>query len=180
MSPLIAWMPGIWELAIALVVVILVWHAKYRSNTTQAERSRHIRQAGAVAGAGMRLAGIDPRAAKPRTGTPGWYLPAGVISLIPATLGFLASAAVAGKGDLLFGLFAGLLNPLVFVGLPLGIYWLLQHAKSAQPCAPSPPTSPEESNPKLMACPDCGRHVSRLATTCPNCGRPLAADKPVD
>ncbi len=30
-------------------------------------------------------------------------------------------------------------------------------------------------NPNLFPCPDCGRHVSRLATSCPNCGRPLAS-----
>ena len=30
-------------------------------------------------------------------------------------------------------------------------------------------------NPDLFPCPDCGRHVSRLAASCPNCGRPLAS-----
>lgn len=116
----------------------------------------------------------------PNLQCPGWLLPAGVVSLVLAVLGFLASAATGGKGNLFAGLLAGVLNPLFFVGLPLGIYWLWQHAKSAQPCSPSPPTSPGESNPKLTACPDCGRHVSRLAAMCPHCGRPLAADKPVD
>lgn len=111
---------------------------------------------------------------------PGWFLPAGVVSIVLAVLGFLASAATGGKGDLFFGLFAGALNPLFFVGLPLGIYWLWQHAKSAPSYSPSPPTSPEESNPKLTHCPDCGQHVSRLATTCPHCGRPLTPEKPVD
>ena len=32
------------------------------------------------------------------------------------------------------------------------------------------------ANPNLFPCPDCGRHVSRLAKSCPNCGRPLASD----
>jgi predicted RNA-binding Zn-ribbon protein involved in translation (DUF1610 family) len=32
------------------------------------------------------------------------------------------------------------------------------------------------ANPTLFPCPDCGRHVSRLATSCPNCGRPLASN----
>lgn len=31
------------------------------------------------------------------------------------------------------------------------------------------------ANPNLFPCPDCGRHVSRLAAFCPNCGRPLAS-----
>jgi uncharacterized membrane protein len=31
------------------------------------------------------------------------------------------------------------------------------------------------ANPNLFPCPDCGRHVSRLAASCPNCGRPLAS-----
>jgi predicted amidophosphoribosyltransferase len=32
------------------------------------------------------------------------------------------------------------------------------------------------ANPNLFPCPDCGRHVSRLAKSCPNCGRPLASE----
>jgi predicted amidophosphoribosyltransferase len=28
----------------------------------------------------------------------------------------------------------------------------------------------------LIPCPDCGRHVSRLAKSCPNCGRPFSAE----
>ena len=30
-------------------------------------------------------------------------------------------------------------------------------------------------SPNLFPCPDCGRHVSRLAASCPNCGRPLTS-----
>lgn len=111
---------------------------------------------------------------------PGWFLPAGVVAIVSAILGFLASAAVAGKGNLFAGLFAGVLNPLFFVGLPLGVYWLWQHGKSLPAHSPSPVTPPEEHNPKLTHCPDCGRHVSRLAATCPHCGRPLAPQKTVD
>jgi hypothetical protein len=37
----------------------------------------------------------------------------------------------------------------------------------------TPPALP--ANGSLYPCPDCGRHVSRLAVTCPQCGRPLAA-----
>ncbi len=29
---------------------------------------------------------------------------------------------------------------------------------------------------RLIACPDCGRMVSRLAATCPQCGRPMGPD----
>jgi len=27
------------------------------------------------------------------------------------------------------------------------------------------------TNPNLIKCPDCGRHISRVAASCPNCGR---------
>ena len=36
-----------------------------------------------------------------------------------------------------------------------------------------PEIVPEQPSPNLYPCPDCGRQVSRLATTCPQCGRPL-------
>lgn len=32
------------------------------------------------------------------------------------------------------------------------------------------------ANPNLFPCPDCGRHVSRLAKSCPNCGRPFSSE----
>jgi len=32
------------------------------------------------------------------------------------------------------------------------------------------------TNPNLFPCPDCGRHVSRLAKSCPNCGRPFSSE----
>jgi len=32
------------------------------------------------------------------------------------------------------------------------------------------------ANPNLFPCPDCGRHVSRLAKSCPNCGRPFLSE----
>jgi hypothetical protein len=46
-----------------------------------------------------------------------WMRPASVIAVITAVAGFVASYNVGG------GWIAGLLNPLFFVGLPLGIYW---------------------------------------------------------
>ena len=108
--------------------------------------------------------------------TPGWYLPAGVIAVITALLAFFASAAVGGGGDAFGSILAGLLNPLFFVGMPLGVYWLSRYANRL-PVASNPPTvvqpPSEENNPKLTHCPDCGKHVSRLAVACPHCGRPL-------
>lgn len=38
---------------------------------------------------------------------------------------------------------------------------------------PSPPPIDPATNPRLFPCPDCGRYVSRLASSCPQCGRPL-------
>ena len=32
------------------------------------------------------------------------------------------------------------------------------------------------TDPDLFPCPDCGRHVSRLAKSCPNCGRPFSSE----
>ena len=34
----------------------------------------------------------------------------------------------------------------------------------------------DSANPNLFPCPDCGRHVSRLAKSCPNCGRPFSSE----
>lgn len=53
-----------------------------------------------------------------------WKRPAGIVALTLGVLGFLASAIVQGRGDFGVGLMAGLLNPLFFVGVPLGVYWL--------------------------------------------------------
>lgn len=114
------------------------------------------------------------RRGKKTNEAPAWFLPAGVIALILGVLGFLGSAAVGGGGSAEGSLLAGLTNPLFFIGLPLGIYWLYQTRR--QGVNPSRRTSPDEANPKLTHCPDCGRHVSRLATNCPHCGRPLTLE----
>jgi len=50
--------------------------------------------------------------------------------------------------------------------------------KPPQASHPPQPPPPPSSNPKLAPCPDCGRHVSRLAQSCPQCGRPLSQEKP--
>lgn len=55
---------------------------------------------------------------------PGWMKPAGFVAVGFGVLSFLASAAVGGGGGLAGALLAGALNPLFFVGVPLGIYWL--------------------------------------------------------
>ena len=135
----------------------------------------------------------EPRAASDATKTippvleksiPRWFIPAGCVSLIVGLLAFCASAAVgggAGPGDspgvrMLTGLVAGALNPLFFVGFPLGMYWLIRGSR--RPSKPFPITKSVEDNPKLTHCPDCGGHVSRLAATCPHCGRPLTPETP--
>ena len=76
----------------------------------------------------------------------------------------------------LFALFMPGPLELIIVGLmclgALGGIVLLVVLLSAKK---SPGATP---NPNLYPCPDCGRHVSRLATTCPQCGRPLAPEGP--
>jgi len=153
----------------------------------------------------------------------------GITSIVVGLLSFCASAGLHGGGTPEGSLVAGLLNPLFFVGVPLG-WWLVKSAyahPNLAPCpscghrvAPSakgcpqcgrpfgegdalpglpasprapPPTEPAvpssvgpavatpidpRANPKLIPCPDCGRHVSRLAPSCPQCGRPLTPERP--
>jgi hypothetical protein len=109
-------------------------------------------------------------------------------------VGLLAFVASAAKGashakpgaaeDLLFAgaLIDGLLNPLFFVGFPLGLYWCIRGKRPAAGNLPLPapderPSPCVENNPRLTHCPDCGAHVSRLAPSCPHCGRPLTPEK---
>lgn len=116
-----------------------------------------------------------PRASA-NTQPPAWFLPAGIIALILATLGFLSCAAFWGGGDLFGSILAGALNPLFFIGLPLGIYWLNQYGKRSIHAATPPSTTAtllSAGNAKLTHCADCGGHVSRRAGTCPHCGAPL-------
>lgn len=105
-------------------------------------------------------------------------IPVGLFSIAIALLAFVASAILgsgtkpnATSGELFFvGLVSGALNPIFFVGLPLGIYWLYQ---GAQQTSLHNNTGNDNTNSKLIPCPDCGRQISRLAISCPNCGRPL-------
>jgi hypothetical protein len=120
---------------------------------------------------------------RPKAAPPSWMLPAGVVAIAVGLLAFCAGAGLEGArgkpGDepgvrLLGALISGGLNPLFFVGVPLGAYWLYRSGRRA---SGSTPVKGDDANPQLTHCPDCGRHVSRLAATCPHCGRPLAAEK---
>ena len=59
---------------------------------------------------------------------PNWLKPAGIGAIATSLLAFVASAIQGGGGTVGGALVAGLLNPLFFVGLPLGMYWLNRHA----------------------------------------------------
>ena len=116
--------------------------------------------------------------------------PAGIIAVAVGVLAFGLGAAKGGAearpGDapgmiFLLGLIGGGTNPLFFVGVPLGCYWLYRSAKGSNRNTQSRDTRSaipiDEGNPKLTHCPDCGRHVSRLAPSCPQCGKPLTPEK---
>ena len=121
-----------------------------------------------------------------------WMFPAGVLAIIMGLLAFVASAAMgsahsklgATQESLFAGaLFDGLLNPLFFIGFPLGLYWCIRgkqasagNAMRSQQDRPAAPPHVED-NPRLTHCSDCGGHVSRLAPSCPHCGRPLTPEK---
>lgn len=61
---------------------------------------------------------------QPSNSAPEWMRTAGAIAVIVGILGFVASTAVGGGGTLGGAIIAGMLNPLFFVGVPLGLYWL--------------------------------------------------------
>ncbi len=55
---------------------------------------------------------------------PEWFLAAGLLSIIVAAAGFIASA-IYGSGAIGGAtIIAGVLNPFFFIGAPLGFYWL--------------------------------------------------------
>jgi len=117
-------------------------------------------------------------ASKPGRVAPSWMFPAGVAAIVLGVLGCWGSAVgERGAAPEVFAaavLVSMITNPLVFVGFPLGCYWLYRSARSPVRRV-SPPS--DEDNPKLTHCPDCGKHVSRLAASCPHCGRPLKDDQ---
>jgi hypothetical protein len=103
------------------------------------------------------------------------YCPLGVLTILIGLFAFCASA-IFGSGatsndppgeKFLASLVSGALNPIFFIGIPLGIYWRYLGAQQTAS------QKNAEDNPKLIHCPDCGGHVSRLANSCPHCGRPL-------
>jgi len=132
-------------------------------------------------------AGLAASPRRPREGErPQWMLPAGIASVVIGLFAFCASAAIEGSAGpsaspdgrgiaVLGSLLAGSLNPLFFVGVPLGAYWLY---RSAQRAKAGTIVRQDEDNRRLTHCPDCGRHVSRLARVCPHCGRPLTPERP--
>lgn len=67
-----------------------------------------------------------------QAGVPDWRNTAGPIALVIGGLGFVASAVVGGQGDFAAGILSGLLNPLFFVSVPLGLYWLRQARIAAE------------------------------------------------
>lgn len=101
--------------------------------------------------------------------SPFWTLPAGLASVTIGFAAFYASTVVGRGGTPAARLLEGLLNPLFFIGVPFGCYWLYHHIRYT----PVPSQTAEDGNSKLTHCPDCGQHVSRLAKMCPHCGRPM-------
>ncbi len=77
----------------------------------------------------------DQRGHTRRERPPSWMFPAGVAALVVGPLAFVASAATGashakpGTADSLVfcgALLDGLLNPLFFIGCPLGLYWCIR------------------------------------------------------
>ena len=60
-----------------------------------------------------------------------------------------------------------LVSVVTYGGLVALVFAVIKIVRNTTPPAVPPGAS-------LFPCPDCGRQVSRLATTCPQCGRPLA------
>ncbi len=90
---------------------------------------------------------------------PEWMKPAGIISVALGVLGFWASASVGGGGSSEGAILAGLLNPLFFVGVPLGIYWLNRTGFFDSPAMPPgsahkpTPVSPQTGGPPMRTTP---------------------------
>jgi hypothetical protein len=61
---------------------------------------------------------------QPGNDAPQWMQPAGLIAVVIGGVGFIASGAIGGGPTLAGALAAGALNPLFFIGVPLGLYWL--------------------------------------------------------
>lgn len=120
----------------------------------------------------MKEAGME----RQRQAAPGWFRPAGIAAVALGVLAFCAEVAQEHNRDVAVNMFSGMTNPLFFVGVPLGLYWLYR-SLGGMPQTTGRLPQADEHNPRLTLCPDCGRQVSRLATRCPQCGRPLAPEK---
>ncbi len=79
----------------------------------------------------------------------------GICGIAVGICGFVASAVYGGGGSFEGAIVAGLLNPLFFVGIPLGL-WFLRSAYAY---------------PNLVRCSDCRNRVSAAAKFCPRCGK---------
>jgi hypothetical protein len=75
---------------------------------------------------------LPSRRLQSQAGVPDWRYTAGPIALTIGGLAFVASAVVGGQGDFAAGILSGLLNPLFFVSVPLGLYWLRQARFTAE------------------------------------------------
>jgi hypothetical protein len=89
---------------------------------------------------------------------PSWMGPAGGWALAFGILGFVASAAVGGGPSLEGALVAGVTNPLFFIGVPLGLYWLARSNSGSSasrlsgdgfPALDPPPALPSKPLPDL-------------------------------
>ena len=163
-----------WLIVTALIVGLLLWYKGRKSEiAVQRRQRRRMELEFQQCARELERAGPLPKTTR-GSRAPAWFLPAGIACLVIGLLAFVASAAVSREGDAAGRILVGITNPLFFVGVPLGIYWLVRSGKGGS--RGSFISTQEDVNPRLTHCPDCGRQVSRLATTCPHCGRPLSPE----
>ena len=104
---------------------------------------------------------------KARPPAASWMCPLGWVAAGFGVLGFVASAYVDWErtADVLSAVVAGVLNPLFFVGFPLGLYWLGAFRKSfaeATDCKIAVRGSVNSSQPKWKARPPELRKLRKL------------------
>lgn len=163
--------PGPLEVALLIGIAMAALVFRYRRRVPEIERRRRIRFAGQAVG--RVIFGVPP----------GCLLVCGGAAAFIGVLGFLASAATWGNDNIFASFFAGLLNPVFFLGVPVGLWLIRLSVRRSRRCQDAmrpksetlAPASPQ-SNPRLSRCPDCFGPVSRLAAACPHCGRPLTPD----
>jgi len=100
----------------------------------------------------------------------------GSVCAIVGLLAFVASA-VQGSGveteDAVTVLLSGALNPLFFIGVTLGLYWLYQAVKFS---AEHSDTMAQSRSPSYVRCRFCDAANAPDDTTCHFCERPLASE----